>query len=119
MTEITNIPGEFKITLAGKEKTIKATFGAVEKLENDLFKRTIFEVLNDALSGKVTFNNVVSVIQVGLESARNDTRLSRQEIGEAVFADGLTAFIPPFIEYLTYCLTGGKKQGANKASGEA
>jgi hypothetical protein len=119
MTEITNIPGEFKIMLAGKEKTLKATFGAVEKLENELFRRTVFEVLSDAMTGKFAYRDVISVIQVGLEAARNDTRMTRQEIGEAVFADGLNEFAPVVAEYLAYCLTGGKKQGANKASGEA
>ena len=114
MAEITNIRGVFKLSLGGTEREIKATFDAIEKLENDLFKRPVVSVLQSAIAGSVSFRDVVSLIQAGLE-AKNDTRLSRKEIGEFILDDGLAAFIPVFIEYLTYCLTGGKEQKKGKA----
>lgn len=116
--EIKNIPGEFIVTLDGKERTIKATFGAVEKLEGGLLGKTIFEALNDAMNGRVRYADVISVIMVGLEAFNRDTRMTREEIGNAVFAVGLTDFLATHIEFLTYCLTGGKKPKAG-AKGEA
>ena len=113
-----NINGEFKVILGGKERTLKATFGAIEKLEGGMLPKSIMETLQSVMAGKVTFNDVVSVFMVGIEAFNNDTRMTRQQVGEAIFADGLVHHAKTYMEYLTYCITGGKESDGN-TKGEA
>lgn len=107
MTELSNIRGEFKVQLAGQERTLKASFDAVEQLESGGLSKNIVLTLNDAAVGNVSMRDMTSLFAIGMKAA-GDTRLSRQEIGQAIFEAGFSNFIPVFVDYLVYCITGGK-----------
>lgn len=116
MTEVTNISGEFHIELAGKKRTLKANFGCIEALETQILQKGIFETLTDAMQNKGRFSDIVAVIHVGLV-ANKDTRLSRAEVGQAILDGGLVNFMETYIEFLTYCITGGVRSNG-ESSGE-
>lgn len=105
---MSNIRGEFTIKLAGQERTLKANFGCIERLETVILKRGLFDALTEALRGTPKFSDVVSVIHEGLVASK-DTRLSRHEVGEAIVNEGLINFAEIYVEFLTYCVTGGQK----------
>lgn len=114
MSEPTNIRGEFNIELAGQMRTIKVNFDAIERLEGGLFSKPIVEKLYEAAQGRVAFRDVVTLIDVGLQAAK-DTRLSRNQIGEAVLGAGMANYIKTYIDYLTYCINGGQEAKAGAA----
>lgn len=112
-----NIRGEFKIQLAGQERTLKASFGAIETLETRLLKRGIMQALSEGMANQGTFTDIVAVIHTGLVAAK-DTRMSMQEVGDAIMQAGLINFIEVYVEYLTYCITGGQRAKGG-SSGES
>ena len=116
MGEITNISGEFEIELKGKKHTMKANFACIESLETKILNKGIFETLTEAMQNKGKFSDIVSVIQAGL-AANKDTRLTRTEIGDAIMQAGLIQYMEVYIEFLTYCITGGV-QSKGGATGE-
>lgn len=101
-----NIQGIFTIDLADDERRMKATFGAIEKIETNI--KPIMALLQDAMTYNTKFTDMVGVIHIGL-AASGDTRLKRDEIGEAVLNQGMASFMTPYVEFLTYCVTGGKE----------
>jgi len=100
-----NISGVFAINLLGQDRQLKATFGAIERLEESGVP--ILKRLYDATSIAPRFVDIVDVIWYGL-AGNKDTRLTRDQIGEAVLAEGLDKFAPVYIKFLTYCITGEK-----------
>jgi hypothetical protein len=104
-----NIAGQFKLTLGGRSVTLKSTFGAIEILEQDKFNRSIMAVFQELVATKqMSFSDMISVYEVGM-AAYGDTRMTRSQIGEAIFQDGAVNHIKPCLDFLTYCLTGGKE----------
>ena len=116
MAEMTNIRGEFRFQLAGQERVMKANFDCIERLETVILHKGIFETLQDAMQNKAKFTEIVNIIHAGMSAAK-DTRLTRAEVGQAIMEEGVVNFVGPCIEFLTYCLTGGKK-GDDNAPGE-
>lgn len=116
MTEITNISGEFQIDLAGQKRTLKANFGCIEALETQILQKGIFETLTDAMQNKGRFYDIAAVIHAGLV-ANKDTRLTRAEVGQAILEGGLVNYMETYIEFLTYCITGGVRS-KGEPSGE-
>lgn len=116
MTEVTNIRGVFTVDLAGQERGLKANFDAIERLEGSVFKGPIITKLQEAVQGRASFKDVAGLIHTGLV-CNKDTRLSREEVGAAVFEGGLVNFLPVYIDFLTYCITGGQ-EGKNNEQGE-
>lgn len=116
MSEVSNISGEFKIELAGQERTMKANFACIEALETQILNKGIFETLTEAMQNKGKFTDITAVIHAGL-AANKDTRLNRQEVGQALLEGGLVKYMEVYIEFLTYCITGGVKAKAG-VSGE-
>lgn len=115
MTDVSNISGEFKINLAGQDRVMKANFACIEALETQILNKGIFEALTDAIQNRGRFSDIAAVIHAGLV-ANKDTRLTRQEVGQALLEGGLVKYMEVYIEFLTYCVTGGVKSGG--ASGE-
>jgi len=104
-----NIAGQFKVTLNGRSITLKSTFGAIEVLEQEKLNRPLMGVLQDVVATRqLSMTDIISIYEVGM-GAFGDTRMTRAQIGEAIFADGMINHIKPCVEYLTYCLTGGKE----------
>jgi hypothetical protein len=106
---MTNISGEFEIELKGTTRKMKATFAVIEKLENSVFlNSSVTEKFFEAFNGKVRFSNMVDVFHVGL-AATHDTRLSREEVAEAILdGGGVTAYLATYIQFLQYFIDGGK-----------
>lgn len=115
MTDVSNISGEFKINIAGQDRVMKANFACIEALETQILHKGMFETLTDAIQNRAKFTDIAAVIHAGL-AANKDTRLSRQEVGQALLEGGLVKYMEVYIEFLTYCITGGVKSGG--ASGE-
>jgi len=105
-----NIEGIFTVELEDDERKLKATFGAIEKIEENI--KPIMSLLQDALSYQVKFTDMVKVFHIGL-AAYGDTRLKKEQIGDAILKSGMASFIPVYVEYLTYCVTGGKEGKEN------
>lgn len=101
-----NIRGEFTVELAGQERTLKCTGGAMDGLE-DRMGKAILRCLREALEGAPYFKDVVTVIHAGLVG-NNDKRLSRLQIADAITEAGLNNVMPVYIDFLSYSLTGGK-----------
>ena len=102
-----NLSGTFEIELCGSVRELKSNFKTNEKLERQVLKKPIMKALNDAIEGIIYFGDVVDVIVAGL-AANGDTRLSRDEVGEYIHKKGLNTFLPFYIQYLTFSLTGGE-----------
>lgn len=102
-----NISGLFKVEIDGVERDMKCTFSVIDALENQVFNRPIILVLNDALMGSISITNIVDVIIEGL-NANGDTRFDRKEIGEQIVKNGADSYIPLFINFLTYAISGDK-----------
>lgn len=102
------INGEFTLDLAGKERVLKCNFRAIEALETRELKKGMIKTLAEISNGDIYFTDVVKIIYVGL-AASKDTRLSEQEIGEAVLSEGkFGEAVKVCVEFLTYAITGGK-----------
>jgi hypothetical protein len=103
---VRNVEGKFQVKLFDRERDIKCSFGAVERLESIHFKpRSIMQVLNDAVNGNFYLNDVVNVIYEGLK-ANGDTRISYNEIGEEVIKNGMVNYASTIVEFLTYGISG-------------
>jgi hypothetical protein len=100
-----NIQGIFRVFLEGKDRDVKITFGVVEDLESFYFKRPLVQVLNDSVNGKIFLKDVVNLIYCGLH-ANQDTRFSREQIGEYVLEQGLINYKEFFETCLTYSVSG-------------
>lgn len=104
---MTNISGLFKVEIDGVERDMKCTFGAVDALENQIFNRPIIIVLNDAIMGSISITNIIDTIIQGLH-ANGDTRFNRNDIGEQIIKNGADNYIPLFLNFLTYAVSGDK-----------
>lgn len=100
-----NLHGIFHLELAGQQRELKCNFSVVERLERQVFKRPIMEVLNSSINGAINITEIVDTIYVGLE-ANKDTRLSRDEIGQEVMQKGAVNFVEWYLQFLTYAITG-------------
>lgn len=101
-----NISGTFTVSIGDQDRTMKATFEAIEKLEQR--HGSIMELLDKALNSRLKVSESVYIIYIGL-AANGDTRLSYSEVGQYVTDKGLRSVLRVVIEFLTYCLTGGKE----------
>ncbi len=118
MSEIENISGQFTITLGGVPRRMKCTFGAIENIEQHVVKKSILKLFSDVQKEDIFISDVVSVIWCGLAAA-GDTRLSRKEIGDMIYAENPVEAFTVYIQFLTYALNGGKKEKETPAKGEA
>ena len=116
MSEFTNIRGEFKFNLAGQDRMMRANFDCIERLETTILPKGIFVTLQEAMQNKGKFTDIVNVLHAGMVSAK-DTRMTRSEVGQAILEEGVVNHIAIYIEFLTYCITGGKKSEGG-SSGE-
>lgn len=100
-----NIRGIFTLDICDKERELKCNFGVVEKLERQILKRPALQALSEACTGYVYISEIADVIKAGLE-ANGGTSLSRSDIGQGVQEKGIKHFLPFYIEFLTYAVTG-------------
>lgn len=108
---------EVAITLAGEERTMRATFAAIRNIERDLGTNVI-PLIRKMGQSDVGIGEVTTVIYRGLE-AYGDTRLSHDEVGNAVMQNGITVLMGQVFEFLSKAMSGvnvGKTQPEGPAS---
>jgi|AKVG01.1.fsa_nt_gi hypothetical protein len=103
---MTNINGIFQLEIDGQERELKASVGALERLENHIFKRPAEAVLNDCLKDGIMTSTLVDTILVGLHENR-DTRFKREDILSEIDKRGKLTFYQFFIEFLDYLISRG------------
>jgi len=102
------INGRFTLDLVGQERTLVADFNFIETIELSTVRKPIFQLLDEALNGRMHLTDMVSVLHAGLKS-NGDTRLSRAEIGNDVIAKGMANLVEFYIKFLTYAVTGNSQ----------
>lgn len=106
---------EVKITLAGEERTMRATFEEMCEIEQRLGKSVV------ALMGRIANRDfgvfeTATVIFHGLRG-HGDTRLSFPEVGAAVMEAGIVPLASPVMEFIGVSMKGvkvGKSEEAPK-----
>jgi hypothetical protein len=95
---------EVSIQLGGEARTMRATFAALRGIERDL-GMNIVPLLFKIGDADVGVNQAAVVIFHGLKGY-GDTRLTLDEVGEAVLAEGLSNLMLPVTEFLKKALDG-------------
>jgi hypothetical protein len=105
-----NISGEFEIQLAGTKRKLKANFIVIEKLESAIWvNSSVTRKFLEAFQGNLKFNDLCSVIYLGL-CAASDTRLNADQVGQALIeGGGVNAYLPTYIKFLQHFIDGGKQ----------
>ncbi len=93
-------------------RTLKATFGAAEKIETSVLPLGIAEAVLRARKGEVKTTEMVGVFWVGLAAA-NDTRFTYEKLGDEMLKRGMSFYLVDYLNYLAYFLTGGQEQKIN------
>lgn len=103
-----------KITIAGKQRTLKATFANIVAIEADSGVGLI-SLVNKAIKAELTHNDVLSIIYNGLNGNAED-RLEKSQIIKEIEEKGMVNFYGPVSEFLTVSLKGGdeKKEPAGE-----
>lgn len=94
---------EVEITLGGKKYTLRASWETIVGIETTLNT----SILALIARGSLTFKEAATVILLGLHGA-DDKSLTFDEIGKAVFEDGMSRIGRPVIEFLSIAMDGAK-----------
>jgi hypothetical protein len=97
---------EVTLTLAGEERTMRATFTALRSIEQALGV-SIIKLIGRVASADMGLGDTATIIFHGLKGF-GDTRLSLEEVGEAVLEAGRTNLIKPVMEYISKSMDGVK-----------
>lgn len=101
-----SINNSVTIILAGQERTLKATFKAMREIERVL-QRPWASLGNMVVSGTMGVTEMATIIHQGLLGF-NDTRLSFDEVGEAVVAEGIQTLLDPVTSFILIGFRGAK-----------
>lgn len=109
---------EVVIELAGQERTMKSTFTAIRGIERDLGRglmSIVWELGSTPTDSvpNISVTQVAMIIHNGLKGY-GDTRMSLNEVGEAVLKGGFTNYLVPIIDFLS----GGLGDGDNADVGK-
>lgn len=108
---------EVAIYLANEERVMRATFSAIRAIEATLGKSITAIINKIANSGDISMTDAATVIYHGLRGY-NDTRLTLDQVGEAIMEEGLSAATLAVVEFTSKALSGvslGKSQEAQPA----
>lgn len=96
---------EVSISLAGETRTLRATFTAIRAIERDLGK-SIIKVVDDlGLRGDISVTDTATIIYRGLQGY-GDTRLTLDQVGNALVQEGFTEKAASAAEFLRVALMG-------------
>lgn len=101
-----NLRNEVIINIAGEERTMRATFTAMRGIEKTLGV-SIIELNRKVARSDLGVIDNATIIYYGLRG-NDDTRLSLEEVGEAVLTEGLTALINPVFDFVNAAMRGVK-----------
>jgi hypothetical protein len=97
---------EVTITLAGQERTMRATFSALRSIEQSL-GTSIIGLIKRTASADLGLGDTATIIFHGLRG-HEDTRLTMEQVGEAVMNEGLTNLLKPVMEFIGKSMDGVK-----------
>lgn len=109
---------EVSITLAGKERTMRATFRAMSDIERDL-KVNWLRFAQKMAAGDIGINEMSRIIFHGLKGF-GDTRsvmtdeagaLTVEDVGDALLETGMDAVAPAIIQFIQIGFHGTKPVG--------
>lgn len=112
-----NIRGEFIIDFGNGERTMKASFDAVEMIEAKTGK-SVIELLNKAAAMSFSIGDIATVFHCGL-AANKDTRMTRKEIGQAITEKGVAKYTELYATFLANFVNGGEEVDGVEQTGEA
>jgi hypothetical protein len=108
-----NLRNEVKISLAGEERTMRASFEVIVAIESATGK-SMTALINQIANGDMSVTEAATIVHHGLRGF-DDRRLSYQEVGNAVVEAGLGNVSIPIVEFVSKSLNGvsvGKPQAA-------
>ncbi|CUW85716.1 GTA-gp10 family protein [Rhizobium pusense] len=104
---------EIEITLAGEKRIMRASFSAILAIEKALGK-SMTAIINQVAAGDISITDSALIIYHGLVGNK-DTRLSFEQVGDAILEAGMGAVSIPVVEFVSRSLNGvtvGKPEGA-------
>ncbi len=111
---VEELRNEMQVTLAGQERTLRASFAAIRGIERDL-GRSVVSIINKVVAeGDISVSDTAVVIYYGLVG-NNDTRLTLDAVGDAIVTEGFDKHALAAINFLSQALKGvavGKPQVA-------
>lgn len=107
---------ELDITIAGQKRTMRASFEAIEAIEN-VTGKSISMLVASVNGSDIGVGLATDVVFHGLRGF-GDTRLTRQEVGEAIIEEGIIKVGAPILQFLLIAFRGvsvGKSEKAKEA----
>jgi hypothetical protein len=95
---------EVSITLAGEERIMRATFTAIVAIEKALGK-SMTAIINQVAAGDISITDSALIVYHGLRG-NQDTRMSFEQVGEALVEAGMAAVSLPVVEFVSRSLSG-------------
>lgn len=108
---------ELDITLAGQKRTMRASFEAIEAIES-VTGKSISMIVASVSGNDIGVTLATDVIFQGLRGY-GDTRLTRQEVGEAVIEEGIIQVGAPVLQFLLLAFRGVSVGKSEKPKEEA
>jgi hypothetical protein len=107
---------EVELTLGGKSRTMRMTFGAIRGVETHL-KTNLIPLIGKYQAGEFGVTETATVIFYGLRGA-GDEDLTLEKVGDEVMKVGLESVLLPTVEFLALAMKGvglGKQAVTGKA----
>lgn len=104
---------EVTIHLDGMDRTMRASFSAIMAIEKALGK-SMTAIINQVASGDMSITESATIVYHGLRG-NDDTRMTFDQVGEAIVNSGMGAVSIPIVEFVSRSLNGvqvGKPEGA-------
>lgn len=105
------------IELDGQNRTMRASFAAIRGIEKDLGKSIISVVNNLGLNADLSITDAATIIYHGLRG-NADTRMSLEQVGEAILKEGFNSSSLKVVSFLSVALN-GVQMGKPEAQVEA
>lgn len=99
-----DLRNEVTITIAGEERTMRATFGALRAIEQTL-GTSVLGLVKKAMHSELGIFETAVVIFNGLKGF-DDTRLSLEQVGEGVVIEGLNSVTMPVLDFIGKAMKG-------------
>lgn len=105
--------GEVVVELDGRSYLLRPSFQTMVEIEQ-ASGRGLVPLARSLMGGDILVTDVVAVIQGGINAGleAGAKRMSRDEVGEAVYRTGVLALIPSVVAFLSGCITGGSEPAA-------
>jgi hypothetical protein len=103
MTDI--LRNEVEIELAGATRTMRATFAAIRNIESALGKSMMAVIGSIGNNGDLSYTDAATIIFHGLRG-NGDTRLTLDQVGEAIVEMGMAKISVPVVNFVSQALSG-------------